>query len=95
MPSNLAYILALKGEDMEKALLMAKGAVEKEPGRAAFHHTLGWYVPLGEMEKAMKELSLALEIQPDFYSGPLQFRLANYLSGNFEQASRLSRCYHR
>ncbi len=84
---NIAYLYALKGTDLDKALAMAKQAIEFQPANAAFHHTLGWvWFRKGEMEKAIGELQTALQLRPEYPLARYNLALAFYLMGNFDQA---------
>lgn len=85
--SNLAYINAMRGTLLDKALEMAKKAVGIDENRAAFRHTLGWvYFKQGELDKAIAELSKALELDPNYTLARYNLGLAQYLSGTFEMA---------
>ncbi|HOY66868.1 MAG TPA: tetratricopeptide repeat protein [Candidatus Ozemobacteraceae bacterium] len=85
--SNLAYINALRGTQLDKALEMAKKAVGLDDGRAAFHHTLGWVLfKQGEVDKAIAELNRAVELDPNYTLARYNLGLAQYLAGTFEMA---------
>ncbi|NLJ86112.1 MAG: tetratricopeptide repeat protein [Firmicutes bacterium] len=61
--NNLAYIYIDNGIYLEKAMEMARKAVELSPGNGAFRDTLGWaYYRLGDFEAAIEEFALALEL---------------------------------
>jgi len=61
--NNLAFIYIDNGIYLERALEMAKKAVELSPGNGAFRDTLGWgYYQLGDYEQAVEELTAALEL---------------------------------
>ena len=61
--NNLAFIYIDNGIYLDKALDMAKKAVELSPSNGAFRDTLGWgYYQLGEYQKAVEELTAALEL---------------------------------
>ncbi len=61
--NNLAYIYTDSGIYLDKAVEMAEKAVALSPGNGAFRDTLGWaYYRQGEYEKAITELTLALEL---------------------------------
>jgi Flp pilus assembly protein TadD/outer membrane lipoprotein-sorting protein len=61
--NNLAYIYIDNGIYLDKAVEMAKKAVDLSPGNGAFRDTLGWaYYRLGDYEKAVDELTRAVEL---------------------------------
>jgi Flp pilus assembly protein TadD len=61
--NNLAFIYIDNGIYLDRALEMAKKAVELSPANGAFRDTLGWgYYQLGEYQKAVEELTTALEL---------------------------------
>ncbi|HNW33646.1 MAG TPA: tetratricopeptide repeat protein, partial [Candidatus Ozemobacteraceae bacterium] len=85
--SNLAYINAMRGTLLDKALAMAKQAVSIDENRAAFRHTLGWVLfKQGEVDKAIVELNKAVELDPNYTLARYNLGLAQYLSGTFEMA---------
>lgn len=85
--ANLAYLWAVKNLNLDKALGMAKEALEIDPNRAEFHHTLGWvWFRMGEMAKAIVELEEALKLKPNYILARYNLGLAHYLSGQFESA---------
>ncbi|MBP7633834.1 tetratricopeptide repeat protein [Candidatus Ozemobacteraceae bacterium] len=85
--SSLAYINAMRGTLLDKALEMANKAVSLDGNRAAFRHTLGWvYFKQGELDKAIAELNKALELDPNYILARYNLGLAQYLSGTFEMA---------
>lgn len=52
--NNYAYSLSERGVDLDKALNMAKIAVEKEPKNSSYLDTIGWiYYKLGDYKKAL------------------------------------------
>lgn len=60
--NNYAYSLSERGIDLDKALNMAKIAVEKEPKNSSYLDTIGWiYFKLGDNAKALKYISDALK----------------------------------
>ncbi len=85
--ANLAYVFALKGINLPKALEMAQLALSIDDKRPEFHHTLGWvHFKMGEIDKAIAELKKALEIQPTYLLARYNLGLANYLGGSFQAA---------
>ncbi|NMB10739.1 MAG: tetratricopeptide repeat protein [Firmicutes bacterium] len=61
--NNLAYIYIDNGIYLDKAMEMAQKAVALSPGNGAFRDTLGWaYYQLGDYERAIEELTRALEL---------------------------------
>ena len=66
----LGYAYAQAGINLDEALEMIKKALEKEPKNGAYLDSLGWvYFKKGELEKAKKYISEALELvkDPDIY----------------------------
>ncbi len=60
--NNYAYSLSERGLDLEKALKMAKLAVQLDPNNSAYLDTMGWvYFKLGDYRKAESYVSKALE----------------------------------
>ncbi len=60
--NNYAYSLSERGTDLDKALNMAKIAVEKEPKNSSYLDTMGWiYYKLGDYGKAAKYIEDAIE----------------------------------
>ncbi len=61
--NNYAYNLAVRGANLEKALEMAKTAVDKEPNSASYLDTYGWvFYKLKRYEEAKKYLEKAVTI---------------------------------
>lgn len=61
--NNLAFIYIDNGIYLDRALEMARRAVELSPANGAFRDTLGWgYYQAGEYHKAVEELTAALEL---------------------------------
>jgi len=59
--NNYAYSLSERDTDLNKALKMAKKAVEKEPKNSSYLDTIGWiYFKLGETEKALHYIAEAI-----------------------------------
>ncbi|HVO74914.1 MAG TPA: tetratricopeptide repeat protein [Ignavibacteriaceae bacterium] len=60
--NNYAYSLSERGIKLEKALKMAKIAVEKDPANSSYLDTIGWvYFKLGDYEKAKNYLLEAIK----------------------------------
>jgi tetratricopeptide (TPR) repeat protein len=59
--NNYSYSLAERGIRLDRALKMAKRAVELEPDNGAYLDTIGWiYFQLGDYEKALQFIRSAL-----------------------------------
>ncbi len=64
--NNYGYALAERGVRLEKALDMAKRAIELEPENAAYLDTMGWiYFKMGSFEKAKYYIDRSLDIEGD------------------------------
>ena len=64
--NNLAYIYVDNGIYLQKALEMARKAVDLSPGNGAFRDTLGWaHYRLGEHAEAITEFTKALDLMGD------------------------------
>lgn len=63
--NSLAYLLAVKGVDLDRALLLAKKALQKNPESAAYNDTVGFvYMKRNQGEFARNHLKKALEKDP-------------------------------
>ncbi|NVM00694.1 MAG: tetratricopeptide repeat protein [Candidatus Helarchaeota archaeon] len=61
--NNYSYILAERGEKLDKALEMSKRAVKKKPRNGSYLDTLGWiYYKLNQYEEALKYMKEAADI---------------------------------
>ena len=61
--NNYSYILAERGEKLEKALEMSKRAVKRNPKNVSYLDTLGWiYYKLNRLEKALEHIKEAVEL---------------------------------
>jgi len=61
--NNYAYSLSERGVKLEKALELAKFAVEKEPENSSYLDTIGWvYYMLGDYDKAEEYIKKAMEL---------------------------------
>jgi tetratricopeptide (TPR) repeat protein len=64
--NNYAYYLSVRGVKLEKALQMAKKAIQKEPRNANFLDTIGWInFKLKDYEFARDYILRSLEINPN------------------------------
>lgn len=64
--NNYAYYLSVRGVKLDKALQMAKKAIQKEPKNANFLDTIGWiYFRLKNYEFARDYIIRSLEVNPD------------------------------
>ncbi len=60
--NNYAYSLAERGIDLEKALKLAKYAIEIDPESSSYLDTIGWvYFQLGDYERAKEYIEKAIE----------------------------------
>lgn len=64
--NNYAYNLSERSENLDKALSMAKIAVEKEPNNASYLDTIGWiYFKMKNYKLAKKFIEKSLSINPN------------------------------
>ncbi len=64
--NNYAYSLAERGTHLDKALKMARKAVDQEPENPAYLDTLGWiYFKMRRYTEAKELLEKALQLQPE------------------------------
>lgn len=64
--NNYAYNLSERGENLDKALSMAKIAVEKEPNNSSYLDTIGWiYFKLKNYKLAKKNIEKSLSVNPN------------------------------
>ncbi len=60
--NNYSYSLTVRGKDLDRALEMAKKAVQMEPNNGAYLDTMGWiYYQLGDYQKALEYVQKAVE----------------------------------
>ncbi len=60
--NNYAYYLSLRKENLDKAEMMSKKALENDPGNPAYLDTYGWILYLkGDFDQAAKYVEQALE----------------------------------
>jgi len=61
--NNYSYILAERGEKLDKALEMSKRALKKNPRNSSYLDTLGWiYYKLNRYEEALKYIKEAVDV---------------------------------
>lgn len=64
--NNFAYMLAVSGRELERALEMVEKALEVDPDNPSFIDTRGWILyRLGRWEEALKEVKRALELSEE------------------------------
>jgi tetratricopeptide (TPR) repeat protein len=64
--NNYAYNLSERDEQLDRALAMAKIAIEKEPENASFLDTIGWiYYKLGKYKDAEKYIKKSLAVNKE------------------------------
>jgi tetratricopeptide (TPR) repeat protein len=62
--NNYSYSLAERGIELERALHMAREAVEKQPENSSYLDTIGWvYFKLGKYEEALKYIGKAVALR--------------------------------
>lgn len=62
--NNYSYSLAERGIQLDRALQMAKEAVEKQPENSSYLDTIGWvYFKLGKYDEAKKYIAKAVELR--------------------------------
>jgi tetratricopeptide (TPR) repeat protein len=62
--NNYSYSLAERGIQLERALQMAKEAVEKQPENSSYLDTIGWvYFKLGKYDEARKYIEKAVRLR--------------------------------
>lgn len=83
----LGYFYAEKGVNLDRALVLTKMAVAKEPRNAAFVDSLGWvYYKLGRIPEAIENLRHSVHIQPADGTVRLHLGLAYLKAGRIEEA---------
>lgn len=88
--NNYSYALAVRGEQLERALEMVKISIEADSLNANYLDTIGWvYYKLGDFSKAKLYLEKAIEINSSSavmidHLGDVEFKL-----GNSEKAIQL------
>jgi Flp pilus assembly protein TadD len=64
--NNLAYLILLRGGDLEEAHALASRAIALSPATAGFHDTLGRILAKqGKPEAAIEQFNTALRLDPD------------------------------
>ncbi|MBS1516885.1 MAG: tetratricopeptide repeat protein [Bacteroidetes bacterium] len=64
--NNYAYNLSERDTELDKALKMAKIAVEKEPGNASYLDTMGWiFFKMKNYKKAEEYIGKSLQVNPN------------------------------
>lgn len=81
--NSLAYIYALQGKNLEKALVYVNRALEQDPYNGAYLDTLGWiYYKKGNPDKALTYIKKAAESMEDpviyEHMGDIYFKLKKY-----------------
>ncbi len=85
--NNLAWILAEQGEDLDRALALAKNAYRHRRSSAAFADTLGWvHIRRGDGESAVYVLVQAVGLAPDNPTYHYHLGLAHRLAGAPDKA---------
>ena len=85
--NNLAYLLAVQGKDLDKALELARRAKEKMPEDPAVMDTLGLvYYKKGLYDNAMQELAESAEKLPDNPTVLYHLGLVHHKKGNAKEA---------
>jgi tetratricopeptide (TPR) repeat protein len=85
--NNLAYLLAEKEKDLNKALELAQRAKEQMPDDPRVSDTLGWvYFKMGLYDAATREFSASLEKLPGNPTILYHLAMTYYKKGNRDQA---------
>ncbi len=64
--NNYSYSLAERNKDLQRALKMAKRAIELQPNNAAYLDTYGWILyKLGQYQEAAKYIQRSVELRND------------------------------
>jgi tetratricopeptide (TPR) repeat protein len=85
--NNLAYLLAIKGDNFDEALGLAQKAKEKLPDNPGVMDTLGLiYYKKGLYDIAIQEFTDSLEKMPDNATIHYHLGMAYYKKGNKELA---------
>jgi spermidine synthase len=87
--NNLAWQYAVMGENLERALELARAAVDAEPHTNHFD-TLGWvYYKMGDLENAVRSLERSLELGPDNAEATLHLAVVSIDRGDNSRARTL------
>ena len=85
--NNLAFILAEKNENLDKAMKLAVLARRKRPKDPNVLDTIGWvYYKKGSFRTAVSELKESLNINPNNPLACYHMGMALYRSGHYEEA---------
>lgn len=64
--NNIAWCYAELGTNLDRAINMAKKAIDLDSGEAVYHDTLGWcHYKNGDFDKAKDYVNRAIKIDPD------------------------------
>lgn len=83
--NNYSYALAVRGEQLDRALEMVKKAVAADSLNSSYLDTMGWvYFKIGEYEHAKKYLEKAIQVGGESavmldHLGDVEFKLGNSL----------------
>ncbi len=87
--NNYAYSLSERGIKLQKALQMAKIAIEKEPLNSSYLDTIGWvYFKLGDYEKAKEYIEQAIKAGGESSVMLEHLGDINYMLGNKDKAKK-------
>jgi tetratricopeptide (TPR) repeat protein len=87
--NNYSYYLAMRNENLEKALAMSERSLELRPDNAAYMDTYGWInFQMGEYETAREWIKKALEIEPESVEITDHYGDVLYMLGKKEEAIR-------
>jgi len=96
--NSLAYLYALQGRNLKKALIYVKKALEKDPENGAYLDTLGWiYFRQGKFRKALTFLQDAAKRVQDAviydHLGEVYFKLKDFVNAkiSWEKSLELKR----
>ncbi len=85
--NNLAYVMATRVENLDKALDYVNQAISGAGMRAEFHHTKGWVLfKTGEVQKAMESFGKAIELKPNYLLARYNLGLSLYIGKHFKEA---------
>jgi Flp pilus assembly protein TadD len=89
--NNLAWIYAVRGEKLDRALQLALAATEEEPTPTNLD-TLGWvYYVMGDYGKAAAELERVLALEPQRVESIYHLGMVHLKNGNESKARDLLR----
>lgn len=85
--NGLAYIYATREDKLDVALKYAKKALEINPVKAEFHHTMGWVLfKSGEVRNSIPSFKRALDLNSRYVLARYNLGLAYYLIKDYRQA---------